>query len=233
LHKKISIIYGRDNTGDINNLDNIDWIAEKSGGFNNFFLITADGGFDEGNDFNNKEQLHYFLILNEIYSAIALQKEGGSFILKVFDIFTETSIQLLYLLNTMYEQIFVYKPKTSRPTNSEKYIICKNFNPSKSYLEKIKNALFHLSKNLRSKKMKYATFTLFESVPQRFIDKIRDMNTIFIKAQCDFLEKAIMYCDNTEFIENYDIELSNSIEKRKSVFREWEKRYNLDSYIPS
>jgi hypothetical protein len=100
-------------------------------------------------------------------------------------------------------------------------------------LEKIKNALFHLSKNLRSKKMKYATFTLFESVPQTFIDKIRDMNTIFIKAQCDFLEKAIMYCDNTEFIENYDIELSNSIEKRKSVFREWEKRYNLDSYIPS
>jgi hypothetical protein len=233
LHKKISIIYGRDNTGDINNLDNIDWIAEKSGGFNNFFLITADGGFDEGNDFNNKEQLHYFLILNEIYSAIALQKEGGSFILKVFDIFTETSIQLLYLLNTMYEQIFVYKPKTSRPTNSEKYIICKNFNPSKSYLEKIKNALFHLSKNLRSKKMKYATFTLFESVPQTFIDKIRDMNTVFIKAQCDFLEKAIMYCDNTEFIKNYDIELSNSIEKRKSVFREWEKRYNLDSYIPS
>lgn len=233
LHKQIAIVYGRDNTGDINNLENIDWIANRSGGFNNFFLITADGGFDEGNDFNNKEQLHYFLILNEIYSAIALQKRGGSFILKVFDIFTETSIQLLYLLNTIYEEIYVYKPKTSRPTNSEKYIICKNFNPSESYLQKIKNALFILSKNLRSKKMKYATFTLFDSVPETFIEKIRDMNTIFIKAQCDFLEKAIMYCDNTEFIKNYDIELSNSIEKRKSVFREWEKRYNLDSYIPS
>jgi hypothetical protein len=133
----------------------------------------------------------------------------------------------------MYEEIYVYKPKTSRPTNSEKYIICKNFNPSKSCLEMIKTRLFNLSKNLKSKKMKYATFTLFNTIPETFIQKIREMNTIFIKAQCDFLEKAIMYCDNTEFIKNYDIELSNSIEKRKSVFREWEKRYNLDSYIPS
>jgi 23S rRNA U2552 (ribose-2'-O)-methylase RlmE/FtsJ len=234
LNKHISIVYGRDNTGDINNLDNIDWIANKSGGSNKFFLITADGGFDEGNDFNNKEQLHYFLILNEIYSAITLQKRGGSFILKVFDIFTETSIQLLFLLNTLYDSIFVYKPKTSRPTNSEKYIICKNFNPpSTAYLDKIKLALFNLSKNLRSRNMKYATFSLFEKTPEDFIKKIQEMNTIFIKAQCDFLEKAIMYCDNTEFIKNYDIELSNSIEKRKAVFREWEKKYNLDSYIPS
>jgi len=227
LNKHIAIVYGKDNTGDINNLENIDSINNK------FYLITADGGFDEGNDFNNKEQLHYFLILNEIYSAIALQKRGGAFVLKVFDIFTETSIHLLFLLNSMYEHIYVYKPKTSRPTNSEKYIICKNLSISEEALETIQQALKQLSKTLKNKRMKYATFTLFKTIPESFVERIREMNSAFVKIQCEFLGKAITYCENEEFIKNYDQELSRSVEKRKSVFKEWERMYHLDSYIPS
>jgi cap1 methyltransferase len=48
-------------------------------------------------------------------------------VVKVFDILTETSIQLIYLLFSFYKEVYIYKPKTSRPTNSEKYIICKYF----------------------------------------------------------------------------------------------------------
>ena len=127
VNKNICVTYGKDNTGDINNLDNIHHIKNLVGNTGSY-LVTADGGFDEGTDFNNKEQLHYFLILNEIYSALCLQKVEGTFILKVFDIFTTTSVHLLYLLNLVYDEVYIYKPKTSRPTNSEKYIVCKNFN---------------------------------------------------------------------------------------------------------
>jgi 23S rRNA U2552 (ribose-2'-O)-methylase RlmE/FtsJ len=234
INKRIYVSYGKDNTGDINNLENIHYIASKVGSFNSFYLITADGGFDEGNEFNNKEQLHYFLILNEIYTSISLQKLGGSFILKVFDIFTETSINLLYLLNTLYKDVFIYKPKTSRPTNSEKYIICKNFNPSTTYLNKVKSLILFLSNSLKSKgSVKYANFNIFKTIPESFVKKIYDCNVYLLEKQCKFLNEAIILCENKEFISNYDKELSNSIEKRKTVFKEWEKFYNLDSYVPS
>jgi len=233
INKHIYISYGKDNTGDINNLDNINHIGQKVGAMNSFYLITADGGFDEGNDFNNKEQLHYFLILNEIYSTVALQKENGCFILKVFDIFTETSIHLMYLLNTLYENVYIYKPKTSRPTNSEKYIICKNFNANPDYLNKVRLLLLKLSEFLKKRDLKYATFCLFEEIPESFIEKIKQCNKVLVDKQCAYLDKAIVLCENDKFIENYESELSSSIERRKNVFKTWESYYNLDSYVPS
>ena len=231
INKNICISYGKDNTGDINNLENINYI--KNFMHNKAYLITADGGFDEGNDFNNKEQLHYYLILNEIYSAIAVQKENGHFILKVFDIFTNTSIHLLYLLSLLYEDVFIYKPKTSRPTNSEKYVICKNFTCEQNILNKVINVIFELSNTLKSmKKNKYNSFELFDEIPIEFIHKIKNMNNHYIDKQCNFLEKAIKLCDNTSFMEDYENQLNNSSEERKNTFKEWEDKYNLNAFIP-
>lgn len=230
INKNICISYGKDNTGDMNNLDNINHI--KSIMNDKAYLITADGGFDEGNDFNNKEQLHYYLILNEIYAAIAVQKEYGHFILKVFDIFTNTSIHLLYMLSLLYEDVFIYKPKTSRPTNSEKYVICKNFKCDDNTLDKICGVIFELSKKLKPmKKNKYNSFELFEEIPLEFINKIKLMNNHYVDRQCKFLEKAIILCDDTVFLEDYDNQLYNSSEHRKNIFKEWAYKYNLNNFI--
>jgi len=235
LNKHIFITFGKDNTGDINNLNNIDFIQNIL--HKPCHLITADGGFDEGNDFNNKEQLHYFLILNEIYTGLKLQNIGGNFILKVFDIFTNTSIHLLYLLNLLYKNIYVYKPKTSRPTNSEKYIICKNFisHPDINLiLDSLKNLSHNLNNNNETKfYSKFKRFTLFKNIPESFISKIKFMNESLLKIQCKYLQDAIKLCQNTSFVEQYDKELQKSLEKRRKVFLEWEYKYNLHSYIPN
>ena len=45
----------------------------------------------------------------------------------MFDTFTHASIDILYILSSLYEKVYFYKPQTSRPGNSEKYIICKKF----------------------------------------------------------------------------------------------------------
>lgn len=229
LKKHVCITYGKDNTGDINNVENVEYIRDLLPN-KECFLVTSDGGFDEGNEFNNKEQLHYYLILNEIYASIVLQKTGGNFILKVFDIFTNTSINLLYLLNCVYDTVYIYKPNTSRPTNSEKYVICKGFkelNDKANILDKLKK----LSERLKEKDMKYSSFTLFKSIPDVFIEKIKNMNTLLLNRQCYYLNKAIELCDDSKFINNYDNELDSSLEKRKSVYNKWEKKYKLDCYF--
>lgn len=230
IHDKIYVTYGKDQTGNINNLENVDHIqkiAKKQ-----FYLITADGGFDEGTDFNNKEQLHYLLILSEIYSALKLQKQDGHFILKVFDILTETSLHLLYLLYLFYDEVYIYKPKTSRPTNSEKYIICKHFNRNNIDIEStILNKIKNLINSIKNSKYKYSSFTLFLSIPEHFTNQIKSINSNLLSSQCDFLYEAIQLCEDTNFVNEYELKLDSCIQRRKEIFHEWEKEYNLNAYI--
>jgi 23S rRNA U2552 (ribose-2'-O)-methylase RlmE/FtsJ len=229
INKHVCITYGQDKTGDINNWDNIlhiNKIARRP-----FYLVTADGGFDEGTDFNNKEQLHFSLILSEIAAAIRLQKHKGHFILKVFDVFTETSLHLMYLLSIAYESVHVYKPKTSRPTNSEKYLVCKGFRLDEEQRVTMFEKLFTLYKRIQTSDSKYNLFTIFKNIPTSFIQKISDMNKVMLEKQCNSLQIAVELCNDSDFLENYEKRLNETIEKRKRVFHEWEALYNLGSFV--
>ena len=47
---------------------------------------------------------------------------------QIFDLFTPLTLKLLYIIYYHYEETYIYKPLTSRPANSEKYIVAKKFN---------------------------------------------------------------------------------------------------------
>lgn len=113
-----------DISGDIRKISTIKYLQDKTKQKSDF--ITADGGF-EWIDENYQEQEAYGLILGEIICAISTQAKDGSFVLKVFETFTHTTIKLIYLIASFYEETYIYKPFFSRNTNSEKYIICKGF----------------------------------------------------------------------------------------------------------
>lgn len=116
---------GQDKTGNLLSLTNFQHCASKYR--NKIDIITADGGFDFSVDFNNQENIASRLILAEVFYALALQKKGGSFILKIFDIFHKPTVDILYILSYYYSNVSVMKPYTSRIANSEKYIICQGF----------------------------------------------------------------------------------------------------------
>ena len=116
---------GEDKTGNLISLENFRYCATKYK--NKMDIVTADGGFDFSVDFNNQENIATQLILSEVFYALALQKQGGTFILKIFDIFHKPTIDVLYLLSYYYTNVTIMKPYTSRVANSEKYIICQGF----------------------------------------------------------------------------------------------------------
>ena len=57
-------------------------------------------------------------------------KKGGKFVLKIFDLFTDFSVDLVHLLYLHFEKISICKPYSSRPANSERYIVCLNLHES-------------------------------------------------------------------------------------------------------
>ena len=216
MNKYVSILYGQDKTGNINNINNIIDISHKI--HDKCYLVTGDGGFDEGNEYNNKEQLHYNLILNEIICCLQIQKQNGHFILKMFDIFTDTSLHLLYLLRICFKEVFIYKPYTSRPTNSEKYIICKYFIQPVLLKE-----LIQLSKELYINS-NITSFLLFQEIPTDFIYNIKNINHQLIQRQCHYLKIAIDLCNNA-FFSKYDKHLAKIAELHKHTFKQWCNTY--------
>lgn len=116
---------GADRTGDITKEENLLYCAGKYGA--TMDLVTADGGFDFSGDFNHQENQIGLLLVSQLAMATAVQKQGGIFIMKLFDIFTKLSIDIVYLISMMYEKVHIVKPNTSRYANSERYIVAQGF----------------------------------------------------------------------------------------------------------
>jgi 23S rRNA U2552 (ribose-2'-O)-methylase RlmE/FtsJ len=67
--------------------------------------------------------LHYC----EMVTALGVLSPGGSFILKAFTLFEHPTVCALHLMGALFQEVHVYKPATSKPGNSETYIIGKQF----------------------------------------------------------------------------------------------------------
>jgi 23S rRNA U2552 (ribose-2'-O)-methylase RlmE/FtsJ len=130
-HPNVIIENGADKTGNLISLNNFIYCSEKYK--NTMDIVTADGGFDFSLDFNQQENMATQLIFCEVFYALAVQKQGGSFILKIFDVFHKTTVDILYILSYYYNNVSIMKPYTSRVANSEKYIICQGFKVTDSH----------------------------------------------------------------------------------------------------
>jgi hypothetical protein len=124
-NENVYIECGADNTGNILSMENLEYCRKKYGSSMDF--ITGDGGFDFSMDFNKQEVSISQLLFAQVCYAVVLQKKGGSFVLKIFDSFMQHTIDILYILSSFYDKVYIIKPQTSRYANSEKYIVCRDF----------------------------------------------------------------------------------------------------------
>lgn len=207
----IELLSGKDGTGSIYNLDNIIHFVQYIGA-NSCDFLTADGGFDFSKNFNNQETQSFFLIMCEIYLALQLQKRDGVFILKVFDLNTIDTITLLYILHSVYSDVFITKPYTSRPANSEKYIICKKYKSTpKSILSKLK---YSVKNNLNH-------VDIF--VPTEFIEEI-----VFYNFHCVYLQIFNIH-NIIRLIDSSDFRIRSTIyDKQLKFAEEYIKHYKVD-----
>jgi 23S rRNA U2552 (ribose-2'-O)-methylase RlmE/FtsJ len=197
-NKHIKIEYGSDGTGNLYHVENLEYVNNNFP--NTIDFITADGGFDFSIDFNKQEENSLNLIFAEICFAIMMQKKGGSFVLKVFDLFSSASFEMVYLLTYLYEEVYIMKPSTSRPANSEKYIVCLNFRMVPN-LNKIKTKILEIFPIVQSNKLVSFLNLQLNNI---FIDKLKEINSIFGQCQIENILSTLNYISNTSQCDNYD-----------------------------
>ena len=108
----------------------------------NIDLITASGKYKTKNikEQNVEEQKTFHILLHQIVIALKAQKKGGNFILRAAENYTETTAKLITALGIFYNSVFIVKPLTSRPSDSERFIVCLGYKPNDKHykiLEKL------------------------------------------------------------------------------------------------
>lgn len=174
-------VYGPEGNGNIFNPNNIEALYNAiSADTDNRMvqLVTADGGMAVDGQENAQEQAHKRLVLCQYLTALRILRKGGSFLCKVFDVYTDFSVEMMYLLAQCFEKFCIIKPYTSRPANSERYVIGLGLReqdpPARSLFSRLNES------DIWSKTDKEPlSFFPFDKIPEEFIQ--------YVKNSCEYL----------------------------------------------
>lgn len=224
--------YGVDGSGDLYNIENAKSFAamvQKATKDAGVDLVVADGGFSVKGDEEHQEHHSKLILVAQVLAMLRILKTGGNFVLKVFDILTDFSVDLLYLLYLHFEKISICKPFSSRPANSERYIVCLNLQGEErhgkliSFLEDARKQLLSLRpSDLAAKSAHVKHQPGFVSVQEKidlglldlprlldqtfiakdesFVDAIEGSNMKLATKQKDALEDLYQYATNPSLL---------------------------------
>ena len=218
-NKNVFIEKGATGTGNILAIENLEYCRKKYG--SSMDLITADGGFDFSLDFNQQEIIISRLLYAQMAFAILLQRQGGCFILKIFDAFMQHSIDILYILSSFYEKTYIIKPQTSRYANSEKYVVCKNF--LFSSIDSHYPILHRTFEKMMASPDKYVHRFMTIPIPLHFVTRLEEYNAIFGQQQIENIHYTISLIKN----KNRQDKIENLIKTNVQKCIAWCIKYNV------
>lgn len=180
-------------------------------------FMMSDGGFSVEGQENIQEILSKQLYLCQCLVALMIVRPGGHFVTKLFDLFTPFSAGLVYLMYKCFDSISIFKPNTSRPANSERYLICKR---KRFDTQGIVDYLCHANEVLS---MRDDNNDVIELVPldvleadTEFVRYLRLSNDILGRNQIVNLLKIAAFCEDPTLIEVKQAEM------RKECLKYWD-----------
>ena len=148
---------------------------------------------------------------------------NGSSIIKLDNIFHKPIVDILYILSSLYEKVYILKPNTSNITTFDKYIICKNFQYNESKARFLKLNYFRLLIFLKKLENRHIESVLDFDIPYYFTMKLEDMNIIIGQQQIDSLDLIINILKNKNREEKIETIKKSNIQKSVS----WCERYKI------
>ncbi|OXU21846.1 hypothetical protein TSAR_001485 [Trichomalopsis sarcophagae] len=176
----------------------------KQTGDQGVHFMMADGGFSVEGQENIQEILSKQLYLCQCLVALMIVRTGGHFVTKLFDLFTPFSAGLVYIMHRCFDQVSIFKPNTSRPANSERYLICKGKRPD---IDHIVDYLFRTNKSILKNKENDKN-DILELVPVHkltsendFFEYLKDSNEQLGQKQIVGLKKIAAYTEDKSLSE--------------------------------
>jgi hypothetical protein len=136
-------------------------------------LYTSEYGIDvsEKKLYNEQEFVHAKGDLAQVLCGLKTLRYNGNMICKIFTFFNPFTISLLALMRECFEEFYISKPASSKPDNSEVFIVGKEYNP-----EAGRKAIVIMEEFLENKDSDYRHGCLvdIEKLDNKFWKKIKE-----------------------------------------------------------
>lgn len=224
--------YGADGTGNLYSVDNIDHFVREVGP-GSCHLVTADGGFDFSSNFNDQEEASTRLVACETLAALMLQRPGGTFVLKAYDMHMRSTIRLLQALRSCFETVRVVKPLTSRPANSEKYVLCCGFHASDvsdSVVAALRRACLAGGTGAA---VAAELDACLGPMPLAFMRDVVEFNAVYIARQVCYISRTLLLIKEDQAEVPKRTSISDRIQCQLQKSLRWCHKYNVPVSMPA
>lgn len=209
------------NNGDLTVLENILDFEKR---LPKVDLYTSDLGFDVSQNYNAQELLHLKAHYGQLLCGLLVLKPGGNLVVKQFTFFTEINICNLGILTTMFDEVYISKPATSKTDNSEIYIVAKGFKKNPEVLKRMKDMFFSCGEN---PDVLYSIRAF--GVP--FCEFIEKTSRILVKSQSDKIklnvEKFYQILKIPPYENIYNASRKLFQKTREKELKEWYARHRI------
>ena len=163
-------------------------------------------------DINHHANLDAYVteIVNVLMVLLKSQDDNGVAIIKVNYLFHRPILDVVYILSSMYEKVYIVKPNTSNAMSQEKYIVCLNKIPNQE--------LYNTNYDVLSSKSNKRLYSLVDhNLPISFINKINDINVILGERQLEYLDKALTIMSSANKYDVVNDTITKNIQKSVSL----------------
>uniref|UniRef100_A0A182PVZ1 Cap-specific mRNA (nucleoside-2'-O-)-methyltransferase 1 n=1 Tax=Anopheles epiroticus TaxID=199890 RepID=A0A182PVZ1_9DIPT len=199
-------------------------------------LMMADGGFSVEGQENEQEILSKQLYMCQLIVALAIVRPDGHFVMKVFDLFTPFSVGLVYLAYRCFREISICKPNSSRPANSERYLVCKWKLPQtdliQRHLQDVNRQMFD-NRNANIDTLELVSEDVLRS-DTAFHQYVCTSNNTIGRNQIAALLKIAAYCKNRDLVELRQMEVKQkclALWKLPDGIRKFSNKGDPDQYV--
>jgi len=177
--------------------------------------------FFEADTTNN----HCYIISLIKFAMIILrhQLSEGCCIIKMDNLFHKSVVDILYLLASLYDKVYILKPNSNNITTFDKYIVCKNFQYNETKARYLKLNYYRILIFLKKLENNYVDGIFDFGIPYYFTMKLEDINIIIGQQQIDALDMIINTLKNKNRDEKIEVIKKSNIQKSVS----WCEKYKI------
>ena len=122
------------------------------------------------------------------------------------------TVDILYLLSSFYEEVYIVKPQTSRYANSEKYIVCIGFlfdrNKENEYLSFLRKTMEDMIANESN-----PLLFIREMPSYIFLQKLEEYNAIFGQKQMQNIYNTMTLMESKHKFDKIDTLIKTNVNK--------------------
>jgi hypothetical protein len=167
-----------------------------------FDLLICEFNPSDYNDINkyiNNILLIFTIIIN-------YQNSNGTCIIKIENIFYKAIIDIIFILTSIYDKVYLIKPSISQITNGDRYIVCKTYTNKPILLKQVETQIItRLKETTNVDCRSHISSVLNNEIPYFFLNKLEEINAVIGQQQLEAYDQIINIFKSTNKEEKIEI----------------------------